>query len=324
MSFWSVHFGFNERLVSAQMNAPPLKVGDFGYPVRLVQQALIDLGYRDKLKVTTAKYGTPDGLYGNETREAVRKFQTDQSLASKDGIVGEKTITRMDKLLVDRKIPFRGLPPLPPGARGDSKDDESNARLVVLGALGGSNPLRNMNWHFEWHQLSTDTVHAINMTGRHYDVIAQGVHDLSIGVQIHSGITAAAFYVPKVGMVGIPVGVPANTFVVSRPLRYDFRDRALIVHEATHAVCDLRARTMNAFFSELVAFVAEAIFCRKTMGRAKSSLKVHTLSYEIAEEIIAGRKPDNKLIDNLSVNLRSDPTYGIYTHGTVDYDGIPL
>lgn len=323
MAFFSAHFSFNERLASAQLNAPPLKYGDFGYPVRLVQQALIDLGYKDRLKISIEQHGTPDGIYGGETKEAVRKFQSDEKLVSKDGIVGTNTITRMDKLLSDRKIPFMGLPDLPPGHRGDFKDEESNTRLVVLAALGGSNPLRTMNWHLEWHQLSTDERHSIHIGGHLYDRIGAAVHDYRIGVEVRPGIDAAALYVPKLGMEGVPADVPADTFVVSRALRFNFNDRSLVIHEATHAICDLLNKPMNAFFGELVAFVAEGIFCRKTMGHPKLSTKVYELAYQIGDDIVSGRTPDNKVIDDLSVNLRADKTYGKYTHGTTHYDGIP-
>lgn len=54
-----------------------------GEEVRLMQQALIDLGF---LK------GTADGIFGNNTEKAVRNFQRDNKLTS-DGLAGAKTLT---------------------------------------------------------------------------------------------------------------------------------------------------------------------------------------------------------------------------------------
>ncbi|MEM9224730.1 MAG: peptidoglycan-binding protein [Pseudomonadota bacterium] len=324
MALFSAHFSFNDRLLGAQKNAPPIRRGDFGFAVRLIQNALSDLGYRHKLTVTYAKFGSPDGRYGNETKEAVRQFQKDVKLASKDGIVGENTITAMDKLLRDKKIPFMGLPALPPGSPGDVKDVDANARLVLLGALSGSNPLRHLNWKFKWHQLSTDVVHEATIFGREYDKIGQAVSDDAITVEVHPTIAAAAFYVPKAGMDGVPTSVSANTFVVSRPLRFNLNDRSLVIHEATHAICDLRGKTMNALFSEMLGFIAESIFAVKAMGSPKSAHKVYKLGYEIAEHVLNRDEPPTTLVDDFIVNLRADPTYGKYTHGTTMFDGIPL
>ena len=58
-----------------------LRNGMRGEEVREIQQALITLGY---LK------GTADGIFGNNTENAVRKFQRKNKLTA-DGLVGSKT-----------------------------------------------------------------------------------------------------------------------------------------------------------------------------------------------------------------------------------------
>ena len=56
--------------------------GSRGEAVRKLQQALIDLGFlNDKA----------DGVFGNKTEEAVRKFQAANGLTA-DGICGSKTL----------------------------------------------------------------------------------------------------------------------------------------------------------------------------------------------------------------------------------------
>lgn len=65
-----------------------LRPGMRGEEVKKMQQALIDLGF---LK------GTADGIFGNKTENAVRKFQKTYHLAV-DGIAGNQTLTLLYKL----------------------------------------------------------------------------------------------------------------------------------------------------------------------------------------------------------------------------------
>jgi len=97
MTLTSSRFSANTRLQEAATNNPPLKLHEQSDAVKLVQQALADLGY--KLPRTFAK-GTADGKFGDETRDAVRKFQKDQKFwtTELDGIVGKDTLTHLDSL----------------------------------------------------------------------------------------------------------------------------------------------------------------------------------------------------------------------------------
>lgn len=66
-----------------------LKPGDTGAQVKLLQQALITLGFLS---------GKPDGDYGPETQNAVEKFQVSAGLAE-DGIVGSNTLNALQQQL---------------------------------------------------------------------------------------------------------------------------------------------------------------------------------------------------------------------------------
>jgi peptidoglycan hydrolase-like protein with peptidoglycan-binding domain len=105
----SPRFVSNERLRRAAENSPVVAKGETGESVRILQQALIDLGF--PLPISTRKYGSPDGVFGDETKGAVRDFQKKFSL-SVDGTVGRQTMAKLDELL-----PGAGavLPPLPRG-----------------------------------------------------------------------------------------------------------------------------------------------------------------------------------------------------------------
>lgn len=107
MPLTSPRFAWNSRLQSAASNSPPMYSGERGEAVRLVQQALIDLGY--PMPRSTKKYGSPDGIYGEETAAKLKEFQRAQHLRA-DGIAGKQTLGRMDTLLPN---PAPRLPALP-------------------------------------------------------------------------------------------------------------------------------------------------------------------------------------------------------------------
>jgi hypothetical protein len=103
----SPRFAWNLRLQSAYNNSPPLHYGDNGEDVRLIQQALIDLGY--PMPVSTQRYGSPDGIYGNETVAKLQQFQRAQHIAA-DGIAGHDTLGKLDTLLPNAAPRLPALP----------------------------------------------------------------------------------------------------------------------------------------------------------------------------------------------------------------------
>jgi Putative peptidoglycan binding domain len=66
-----------------------LSPGDTGSQVKILQQALISLGYT---------LGKPDGAYGPATQVAVEQFQIDKGLAE-DGVVGPETLAKLQQAL---------------------------------------------------------------------------------------------------------------------------------------------------------------------------------------------------------------------------------
>jgi len=98
MALTSPRFASNQRLQQASENSPPLKAPETGEAVRILQMALVDLGY--DMPITTAG-GTklPDGIFGAETTQTVRSFQMDNGLDA-DGIVGRNTLATLEALTV--------------------------------------------------------------------------------------------------------------------------------------------------------------------------------------------------------------------------------
>lgn len=66
-----------------------LEPGDEGESVELMQEALAALGY---------DVGTPDGVFGPGTEEAVKQFQADSGLDA-DGIAGPATLAALNEAL---------------------------------------------------------------------------------------------------------------------------------------------------------------------------------------------------------------------------------
>jgi peptidoglycan hydrolase-like protein with peptidoglycan-binding domain len=96
----SARFSGNVRLQAVFDNERSLKKGSSGTAVKLVQQALLALGY------DSPKFGA-DGKFGKETAAAVRAFQQDTG-AKVDGIVGPETIGFLDSR--DRGQPVVAAP----------------------------------------------------------------------------------------------------------------------------------------------------------------------------------------------------------------------
>lgn len=78
--------------------------------IAILQAFLIDLGH--PLPSSTRKAGVPDGVFGQETKQAILHFQGRSGLKA-DGIVGRKTITKLGERLCALR-PKATLPPPPP------------------------------------------------------------------------------------------------------------------------------------------------------------------------------------------------------------------
>lgn len=105
----------NPRLQAAFDNAPVMRIGEQGEAVRLVQESLVADGH--PMPRSTGPTGRLDGIFGSETQGVVRDFQQAHTAdgptgtGPADGIVGRRTLDRMDE---QGAAPGPNPPDLPP------------------------------------------------------------------------------------------------------------------------------------------------------------------------------------------------------------------
>jgi len=96
MALTSPRFKHEGELGKVDTGHVVLKKGAKGRHVHLVQMALIDLGFAMPLSTKSQSF-SPDGDYGSETTEAVRKFQASTPGLVVDGAMGPKTLRELDR-----------------------------------------------------------------------------------------------------------------------------------------------------------------------------------------------------------------------------------
>ncbi len=99
MAYSSPRLRLHPRFETATGQRPIAK-GEAGRAVEILQQCLVDLGSR--MPNSTNRSGLTDGIFGPETEATVKLFQRTHGLAA-DGMVGPKTLARLDALLVARE-----------------------------------------------------------------------------------------------------------------------------------------------------------------------------------------------------------------------------
>ena len=286
-------FRWNDALIAASKNAPPMRKGYVGYAARIIQLALIELGY--SMPRTVAKYGSPDGIYGAETKSKVISFQKKHGL-SKDGVVGKNTIAKMDQLVRTAWNP----PPEIEGP-GNARRSDENARIAVLNTLRGSRP-QSINFVFK-------------------GVVIRGVDYLRIGEAVYDDVIAV-----EVGHVPGGMGVyfsKQNVLRLAFFMANSFKRKSTIVHELTHAIIDQRSLRMSTIKSESIAWIAQCLYLRLcgieqlNPGYGGKAQKVYESANRLAGEWRTSHRFSSENIEALEKALREIPHYN-HNH---DFEG---
>ncbi|MCB1742231.1 MAG: peptidoglycan-binding protein, partial [Gammaproteobacteria bacterium] len=123
-------FHGNRQLEAAYDDEITLKQGRTGTAIRILQQALVDLGY------VLPRFGV-DGDFGDETEAAVRAFQVDTG-AQVDGLVGPETMGHLDA-----RVQGQHVAPTPAVAVGAALPAP---RVIVAPGAPPSNGLGACTW----------------------------------------------------------------------------------------------------------------------------------------------------------------------------------
>ncbi len=101
-------------------NYASIRYGNKGDRVKSLQQALITLGFLG---------GKPDGIFGNQTKNAVKAFQRSRKLSA-DGIAGKKTLSAIQSALSDGPASSgTAQQPPTPSASGSAAPDSDESEL---------------------------------------------------------------------------------------------------------------------------------------------------------------------------------------------------
>lgn len=278
-------FRWNDALIAASKNAPAIRRGYIGYPARIIQLALIETGI--PMPRTTAKFGSPDGIFGSESKNKVVAFQRKHGL-SKDGVVGHDTMTKLDELVRGAWVP----PPRIDGP-GDKKASDDNARIAILRTLTGSKP-QSINFAYKGISISA------------HDYIAIGDAVFNDEILVETG------FVPG----GLAVYFPAaNTLRMSFFMANSARRRSVIIHELTHAALDRRKLVMSTIKSEAIAWIAQCLYLRLSgigeirPGFGGKAQAIYLAANELAKQWRAGHTFSNSGVTDLENALRAVPHY---------------
>jgi hypothetical protein len=106
--------------------------------------------------------------------------------------------------------------------------------------------------------------------------------------------------------------------------------RALVVHEATHAIMDMLKIKMQMKYAEMFAYIAQCQYamlaapgCERlsVKGNDKSDLKF-AAAWTIAKKLQSGSSVDSENYENLAKIISEDPKYESTCNHIADYQGI--
>lgn len=280
MAFTSLRFRGNARLEAAASNSPPMKFGESGPDVAIVQQALLDLEYPffDSIRDD----GYMDGIFGPETREVVKEFQRSYpNPVDDDGIIGHDTMEKLDKAIVA-------------GTTVRPKGNEKLKRLVT-NALAGHEVVRlsvnRLGFHLNSHALAL-------VAGAVIDDLIDVRHDTTkpsgeAEYDSHDDVFKFGF---------------DNAATPTR--------KALIIHEAVHAAMDMQATAgLIKCQSEAIAYVAQCYYMYMHTADPKAERLVATTTGPSDDDVyrlawrIADKLHDGKRVEELDWHALENSFY---------------
>lgn len=268
----------NPQIAAAAVNSPPFKHGEKGVHVALYQQALYSLGHDLPRSLISASRPRVefDGIFGDETQEKTKEFQTEQMLKD-DGIVGEQTVFMV--------FTRSGLVPLIIPHDRDLLDRAGrilHSRAAVTAALT-ENFIKEMDFYLGTLRVSSDD----------YRRMRQHISTGLITIRVMS----KERYLKIKGKTDAVYETKNNRIVLREDKNYFTRlGQATCIHELTHAIMDDREIPIpTASRDEAIAYLAEAFYLTR---RFNMSFKQDRPSVNIPDVYTAAQPLIDAVLSN--------------------------
>ncbi len=151
------------------------------------------------------------------------------------------------------------------------------------------------------------TVEGVRVDGSGFTAVADAVQRGAIQVYTNTQLNGMARYRYRVG--------PNRVNVLEVPFAGwpGHPQRALVVHEAVHAMNDWRGRSVNSLADESAAYIAQWIYLiwggsRPSMGSDEQAM-VEMFAFSIAEGLRRGTPPDRRSLEQLRDAILAMPAY---------------
>ncbi|MEM8812191.1 MAG: peptidoglycan-binding domain-containing protein [Pseudomonadota bacterium] len=291
MALNSARLSSFQRLHRAAENDPPLRTGDRGFPIAVVQHCFVDLGHR--MPRSQSPDGAMDGVFGGETGAAARDFQTKHGL-SVDGVVGRQTLSTLDTLF-DRTAGItrhRDLPSAEPTGPPPEGWDEwpprrisTDQRDTIARILSRDPAVRRIDF-------SLGAGERIHLTGDRLSYVGDLIRSGQIPIYTSYNLARAGYgglFSPATNMMVFDF--KQMMFVNSTDFEKRHNVRSSIVHEAAHAAIDLGRRRILASWDEAAAYIVGHIYLRHYKA---SWIFTPFLKHRAAADIVTKHKLDRK------------------------------
>jgi hypothetical protein len=148
----------------------------------------------------------------------------------------------------------------------------------------------------------------IQVSPQRLNAIAQAIQDGCITIAVTSAVT---------GGYDATYAAAKNTFTLSSAHITSITDKALIIHEAVHAICDQDRLTFRQALGEVAAYTAQALYYRlhesdytKRIGVSEAKMdEVFKTAFALADAILLGQKDYRKEIEAVAKAVRHAPKY---------------
>lgn len=185
------------------------------------------------------------------------------------------------------------------------------SEVAVIGVLVGHGVSNMKGFTFESHNFAPSLLPRV----------AYEIQEGKIGVKYSSTIGSIAIY-----------NSTENNFYLGFLSADSESRKALVVHEATHALYDYQSATMDVATSESIAYIAQCIYARANTTSTDPNArlfsddpakdKVFEVGWKIAGKIIGGGAIDSTDCTDMRNAVKGHPYYASEASDSAGFNGI--